>query len=136
MPDKVFNFDDQLKVGDAGESDFAEVYEKLEPKKNLIDARIDFNLNNGKTIELKTDRYDMRRTPNFFMEQFTVSGKRKILGGPWRSKEHKIDYFVYYFIKNKVFFWFSPIDLCDFLDEFIEENQLTPISIPNIDKNG
>ena len=136
MERKVFNFDDQLQIGDTGESDFVKVYEKLEPKKSTSDFKFDFLLNNGKTIELKTDSYDMRKTPNFFMEQFTVSGKRKILGGPWRSKEHKVDYFVYYFIKNKIFFWFSPIDLCEFLDKFIEENDLTPISIPNRDNNG
>ena len=33
MKVKIFNFDDQLQIGDTGESDFIKVYEKLEPKK-------------------------------------------------------------------------------------------------------
>jgi hypothetical protein len=136
MSDKIFNFDDQLKIGNNGETDFMRIYEKLEPKKSLDNFRIDFLLNNGKTIELKTDNYDMNKTPNFFMEQYTVSGNKSDLGGPWRSKEHNVDYFVYYFIKNKVFFWFDPVSLCECLDKFIRENELKQISIPNVDKNG
>lgn len=133
---KVFNFHDQRRIGDVGEADFVRIYEKLEPKKSLTDFKIDFSLNNGKTVELKTDSYDMEKTPNFFMEQLTISGPNSSLGGPWRSKEHKVDYFVYYFIKNRIFFWFEPVSLCEFLDKFIEEYSLKPISIPNIDNRG
>ena len=92
MADKVFNFNDQRRIGDIGESDFVKVYKKLKPKKSKTNFQIDFTLSNGKTVELKTDSYDMEKTPNFFMEQKTISGKKSNLGGPWRAKDHKIDY--------------------------------------------
>lgn len=136
MSGKVFNFNDQKRIGDVGESDFIKVYQKLKPKKSEKDFRIDFTLNNGKTVELKTDSYDMEKTPNFFMEQMTISGNKTNLGGPWRSKDHKVDYFVYYFLNNKVFFWFEPIVLCEFLDKFIGEFKVKPVSIPNKDSRG
>jgi len=66
---KVFNFKDQMRIGDIGEADFIKIYEKLEPIKSLKNRKIDFTLNNGKTIELKTDSYSMEKTPNFFMEK-------------------------------------------------------------------
>ena len=122
MADKVFNFNDQRRIGDIGESDFVRVYKKLKPKKSKTNFQIDFTLSNGKTVELKTDSYDMEKTPNFFMEQKTISEKSSNLGGPWRAKDHKIDYFVYYFLKNKVFFWYDPIPLCEFLDKFVKES--------------
>jgi len=136
MRDHYFNFDDQKRIGDVGENDFLRIYESMGAKKSLTDFRMDFTLNDGKTVELKTDSYDMERTPNFFMEQLTVSDTGSNLGGPWRSKEHNIDFFVYYFVKNKVFFWFAPIPLCEFLNRFVEENKLKPISIPNKDRRG
>jgi len=136
MSGRVFNFDDQKRIGDIGEADFLRVYESLAPKQSTTDFKVDFVLGDNRSVELKTDSYDMGRTPNFFMEQFTVSGNKTSLGGPWRSKEHKVDFFVYYFINNKVFFWFNPITLVDFLNKYIEENMLKPITIPNRDRRG
>jgi len=134
---KVFNFKDQMRIGDIGEADFARIYEKLEPKKNIENRQIDFTLNNGKTIELKTDSYSMNNTPNFFMEKNTVShDNTSKSGGPWRSKEHKIDYFVYYYMNDKVFFWFEPKSLCKFLNKYIKSNKLKAITIPNKDGKG
>lgn len=136
MSGRVFNFDDQKRIGDIGEADFLKVYSTLLPKQSVDDFRVDFILGDNRTVELKTDSYDMAKTPNFFMEQFTMSGANSNLGGPWRSKEHKIDFFIYYFVKNKVFFWFSPVTLCELLDKYISENSLRPISIPNRDRRG
>jgi len=134
---KVFNFKDQMRIGDIGESEFIKIYEKLEPKKSLKNRKIDFTLNNGKTVELKTDSYSMSKTPNFFMEKETILPDEKvILGGPWRSKDHKIDYFVYYYMNDKVFFWFEPKPLCKILDTYIKESKIKPISIPNRSGNG
>ena len=56
------------------------------------------------------------------------------MGGPWRSKDHKVDYFVYYYMNDKVFFWFEPKSLCKRLDSYIKKNSVKPISIPN--RNG
>ena len=136
MADKVFNFEDQRRIGDIGESDFLKVYEKMKPVKSLDDFRIDFTLKDGKTVELKTDSYDMGKTPNFFMEKSTVSGEKTTSGGPWRSKEHKIDYFVYYFVKNKVFFWFRPKELVKILDKLIAKNKMREMTIKNKNTRG
>lgn len=120
-----------MRIGDIGEADFIKAYEKLEPTKDPKNRKIDFFLNNGKTVELKTDSYDMDKTPNMFMEYETVTSKKTILGGPWRSKEHEVDFFVYYYMKNKVFFWFEPIDLCKTLDKYIKSEKVKPIAIQN-----
>lgn len=134
---KVFNFKDQLRIGDIGEADFTKIYEKLEPVKSLKNRKIDFTLNNGKTVELKTDSYPMDKTVNFFMEKNTIlPDETEIMGGPWRSKEHKIDYFVYYYMNNKVFFWFDPVTLCKHLDKYIKKHKPKAIPIPNRDSNG
>ena len=134
---KVFNFKDQLLIGDIGESDFIKIYESLEPVKSVKNRKIDFTLNNGKTVELKTDSYSMEKTVNFFMEKNTIlPDEKELLGGPWRSKEHKIDYFVYYYMNDKVFFWFEPKSLCKFLDKYIKENKVKPIAIPNRSSDG
>jgi hypothetical protein len=134
--DKVFKFDEQLKVGDNGEADFLRFYKNLEPKKNTVDFRIDFDLKNGQTVELKTDTYSMKKTKNFFMERYTVTGDNKKDGGPWRTAIHGVDYFVYYFISDGVFFWFPPTVLRDFLDEYVRLNRLDLVHIPNVNKSG
>lgn len=135
MADRYFNFDDQFRTGVVGENDFVRVYGEMGATKS-VDRKADVVLGDGKTVELKTDTYDMAKTPNFFMEQLTVSDNGSNLGGPWRSKEHDIDYFVYYFLSNKVFFWFTPVTLCEFLDKYIAEHGLRPIKIPNKDRRG
>jgi hypothetical protein len=135
---KVFNFKDQMCVGDRGEAEFIKIYKKkLNPVKSVDDRKIDFTLNNGYTVELKTDSYSMEKTKNFFMEKNTVLPDGKdIPGGPWRSLKHKVDRFVYYYITEKSLFWFDPKVLCDFLDNYIKENKLKPIPIPNKDSTG
>ncbi len=134
---KVFNFKDQLRIGDIGESDFTKIYEKLEPVKSVKNRKIDFTLNNGKTVELKTDSYPMAKTVNFFMEKNTIlPDGTELMGGPWRSKEHKLSYFVYYYMNDKVFFWFDPVTLCKYLDKYIKKNKVKPIAIPNRDGKG
>ena len=57
------------------------------------------------TIEIKTDFYDMEKTPNFFMEKVSDEDFGS-LGGPWRAADDNVDWFVYFFIKNaRVFCW-------------------------------
>jgi hypothetical protein len=128
---RIFNFADQMRIGDIGEADFIRIYEKLEPKKPEKNRKIDFVLKNGKSVELKTDSYDMAKTPNFFMEKETITEKKTISGGPWRSLDHMVDFFVYYYVKNKTFFWFEPVPLVKWLDEYIKSEKLKPIDIRN-----
>jgi len=127
--DETFDFNTQLEIGNDGESDFQKYYSNLGPKKSK-DRRIDFILADGKTVELKTDTYDMDKTPNFFMEIFGNIGDSSI-GGPWRTMQDSIDFFVYYFPKNRTFFWFETVPLCLVLDGVIASNQLSPKEIKN-----
>lgn len=126
MSKKVFDFKTQMAVGDLGESHFCSRYADLAPKKSEERA-IDFHLADGKSVELKTDDYPMESTANFFME-ITSHGK---LGGPYRAHQDNVDFFVYYFIKNRTFFWFDTKTLVPRIDELIKSNRFKIKSIRN-----
>lgn len=126
---RTFDFDEQLSVGNRGESDFIKFYSSMKPIKSQ-DRSIDFVLANGKTVELKTDTYDIERTPNFFMEIFGDITESKI-GGPWRALQDGVTFFVYYFPKNRTFFWFDTVVLCRRLDDIVSRNSLLPKEIKN-----
>lgn len=125
---KTFDFKEQLKVGAKGEDLFLALYPKAEKTDGI---KHDFILN-GKTIELKTDSYDMETTKNFFMEHISdIKGLKDSdgklgrengvkMGGPWRALEDGVDYFVYLFQKQKKCFWFKPKPLVEFLNEHIK----------------
>lgn len=113
MNNKVFDFKKQLKTGDIGEKLFLTYYKNKNAKKT--DGKVfDFTTDLG-TVELKTDTYSMLETPNFFMEKYG-NIKTQALGGPWRAFKDGVDFFVYFFLSNKVFFWFKSSELCSFLD--------------------
>ena len=129
MSKQTFGFQEQLNIGNKGEKDFLRYFKELEPKKS--EAReVDFILKNGKTCELKSDSYLMEETPNYFMEMFsnTESGS---LGGPFRAAQDNVDYFIYYFPKNKVFHWFETQKLCKLVEEKILILKLKPKNIRN-----
>lgn len=128
MSDKIFDWKEQLTVGDDGERNFVRDYPELKPVK-CKDLIADFKLKNGWFVELKTDTYDMNRTPNFFMELY--GNEQKKLGGPWRAKKDGIHLFIYYFINNKTYFWFNPITLCEMVDKIIIKNKLSTVKIVN-----
>jgi hypothetical protein len=115
---KKFDFNKQMQTGDVGELHFSRHYAALNPVKSVEDLRYDFTLVNGKKVELKTDTYDMSATPNFFMEYFSDSAAMKV-GGPWRAKQDSVDYFVYYFLKNKTFYWFDTEPMIKALEDYI-----------------
>lgn len=121
MSSKIFGFKNQLNVGDIGEKDFAVYYKELSPAKS-DDRAIDFHLNTGESVELKTDTYPMVKTPNFFFETVgnTNSGK---LGGPFRAKEDGVKLFVYYYLSDKQFFWFDSKKLCALIEKMISTNK-------------
>jgi hypothetical protein len=124
----VFDWQDQLEVGDVGETDFLRYYKKLAPKKSK-DLTVDFWLKGGLSVELKTDTYDMAKTSNFFMELY--GNEQKKLGGPWRAKQDCVNLFVYYFKHNKTFFWFDPLTLTEVVDKIIQSKKLSPVKIVN-----
>lgn len=107
-----------MNVGNVGETLFLTSY-KESRKAQKTDGRIfDFLVDEGKSVELKTDTYPMLKTPNFFMEQFG-NIDTLALGGPWRAQKDNVDYFVYLFLTDKTFFWFEPESLCALLDPVI-----------------
>jgi hypothetical protein len=124
---KVFDFQEQLEVGNRGETLFARQYALLNPIKTQ-DRKFDFVLNDGKLVEVKTDTYSMSRTENFFMEYFSNIDDAK-LGGPWRAANDNVDYFVYFFLPQKTFFWFDSKKLVSYLDKMLET--YTPMRILN-----
>lgn len=126
MNNKVFDFDEQMELGDLGEKLFKEEYKSISPVKSE-DLNYDFNTSEG-TVELKTDSYCMHRTKNFFMEKFS-DNNNKNLGGPWRAFSHNVDYFVYLFVEQNTYFWFEPEKLCLFLDDYIKD--LSYINVKN-----
>lgn len=93
--------------------------------------KIDFiHRTDGTRVELKTDFYDMMRTPNFFFERYS-NDKTKTLGGPFSAAEAGVDYFIYFFIKNSTAFWFRPIELVEFLLKWDGIDKL--VGVPNRD---
>src|ERR1700761_3813752 len=94
---QVFNFKTQLSVGNTGEKEFLIRYPSF---KQADGIKYDFITPEEQTIELKTDTYSMEKTENFFME-FHSNVNSQTLGGPWRAARDKVDFFVYYFIRDK-----------------------------------
>ena len=127
---KVFGFGEQLSIGNLGEQDFLKYYKELSPKKSLDDKAIDFTLGDGKLVELKSDSYDLNLTPNFFIEMYG-NVENSSFGGPFKAMKDKIDFFVYYFPKNKTFFWFDTVKLCYTAEKIILDLKLKPKYIRN-----
>jgi len=107
---KIYDFKKQLSIGDEGEKLFLELYSHKGARKSDI-LKFDFYLHCGATVELKTDTYSIKRTKNFFIERWS-DFRNKRPGGPFQSEA---DFFVYLFIKQKVFYWFRRQELLDFL---------------------
>lgn len=126
---KTFSFNEQLEIGDVGEKHFKEHYANLGPVKS-DKYEVDFFLKNGKSVELKTDSYDMEATDNFFMEMISDINSGK-LGGVFRAKQDNVDLFVYYFLKNKTFFWFDVNKLHQRVEDLILTNKYKIKSIKN-----
>lgn len=109
---KTFSFKTQMGIGDLGEKDFLKYYAALGPKKSVDDLTTDFILGNGKRVELKSESRTLEETENFFIELYSDVDASKI-GGPCKARQDNVNYFIYYFPKNKTFFWFNTIELCD-----------------------
>lgn len=124
-----FDFQEQQVIGDRGEKEFARCYAVLHPKKS-DDLAYDFIINGGASVELKTDDYLMTETPNFFIETVSDTATQKP-GGPFRAFKDGITFFVYYFVRNKTFFWFETTKLHNRLQELIASGKYPLKSIKN-----
>lgn len=125
----AFSFSKQLGVGDKGEEVFLGRYASLGPVKSQ-DRSFDFLLNDSSKVELKTDTYEMDRTPNYFMEILSSIDEGKI-GGPWRAMQDGADFFVYHYVNDKTFIWFRTVPLCNHLDTLIAGGSLSQREIRN-----
>lgn len=102
-----FNFKKQLELGERGESLFMEKY----PKKLIIYPGREYDFiesHSKKKIELKTDSYNINKTPNFFFERYSSINK-KSPGGPWRAVIDHVDIFCYMFVRHNVWYQFNNI---------------------------
>jgi hypothetical protein len=129
-PDDKFDWSTQLKVGERGEADFARLYQKDYAPRKGESLAYDFRLNTGETVELKTDEYSMKETPNFFMEEISDVKTGK-LGGPFRAFKDGVTYFVYYFIQDRMFFWFNVAELHAHIQHLMNTRRFNPKFIKN-----
>lgn len=118
----MFTFSESKKSGDAGENKF---FEKFKDKLNKLDGkRGDFELKEtGEKIELKSDYYDSKKTPNFFIERYSNADK-KTPGGPWQSVEHGVKWYIYSFIKNDEYYVFDVNKLITKLDKILPKLEM------------
>lgn len=127
---QTYEFSKSVVLGDVGENRLLEEYPYLIKESteghDIIDPRII-----RVTIEVKTDFFDMARTPNFFMERYSDDKTFK-LGGPWRADAYNTDVLLYQFLGNKKIFWFDDIPtLVDFLDDYINTKRLQLMRVKN-----
>jgi hypothetical protein len=122
-----FSFKGQLRTGQIGEVLFHLAHAGTLTRTDGRKADFLCALT-GDGTELKTDSYDMEKTPFFFMERFSDAEKRSP-GGPWQAASHGAKYFAYFFVTNLTFFRFETEKLVAKLDELLPS--LTPVPISN-----
>ena len=126
LGDKAFDFQKQLKVGKKGEMLFMDMYgSKVEHICESGDIKgADFRMKDtGELIELKTDTYDMDKTPNLFIERYS-DHNRESPGGPWQAKQKGATYFVYQFVKNKIIFWYNLDKMLELLEKHLSAKKV------------
>jgi hypothetical protein len=130
MTDSKWDFKKQLTVGDRGEELFMEHYHS--PLIVYPEHKADFKrVSDGKLVELKTDTYNMEKTPNFFWERWGDVHKEKP-GGPWRALADRVPIFVYMFVRHNVYYEFSDLKaLCKLLDQLTEKKGMIYIKNRN-----
>lgn len=120
-----YDFQDQLKVGQKGENLLVNVTHgaiaPLDGRTN--DLKI---VKTSLTIELKTDTFNMERTPNFFIERFSTDTGFEA-GGPWQALEKGSDLFIYMFVVQGECFVFKTKELVEALEPMIRNMKLTPV---------
>jgi hypothetical protein len=126
----VFSFQKQLQVGSLGEDLLIRYYHM--PIIKSQDRKYDFLcVHTGHKIELKTDSYDITRTPFFFFERYSNSQK-ETPGGPWRAVQDRVPIFVYMFVKNNRYFVFKDMKkLLKKIDRDADKGIIQPVLIRN-----
>jgi hypothetical protein len=127
----VYNFDKKRLEGEAGERLLVDLYPN-DFKHYTGGYETDLiYIPENKRVELKTDKWFMHRTDNFFMEKFSDT-KTKKLGGPWRALKEKNDWFIYLFINNNTMFIFKDlVALVNRVEYIIERDKRTLTDVIN-----
>ena len=73
----------------------------------------------GKTLEVKTDFYRMSTTPNFSIERFSNS-EFETDGGIYKSAKDGVDRFAYFFIKDRIVYFWEVVDLMKAVEEHVK----------------
>lgn len=130
MSGKQFSWKTQLDFGKQAEREFLQHYH--EPLILSPNLRYDFTvISTGERLELKTDDWQMDSTPNYFFERYS-SVHEKTPGGPWRARRHGIGRFVYYFIRDGVYFEFTDVKtLCARVDKYVKSKKMGLIYVKN-----
>lgn len=106
-PKKVFDFKEQLALGNRAEELFLLYYH--EPITLHTTFSADFrSIASGDLIELKTDTYNMDKTPNFFWERWSDVANQKP-GGPWQSQANRVKRYCYMFSRHNTYFEFTNL---------------------------
>jgi hypothetical protein len=104
---KKWDFRDQLVVGSRGEELFLQHYHS--PLVIYPEHRADFKrVSDGALVELKSDTYNIDKTPYFFMERWSDFHQKKP-GGPWQSREKRVDVFCYLFVRHNIYYEFNDL---------------------------
>ena len=127
---KVYTWKEQLEKGMKAEELFLDICHLRLTKSETRDY--DFLTRDGRRVELKTDFYGEDRTPNFFIERWSVMEDEKP-GGPWQSKEKKVDLFIYLYADTGAYYVFSDLRaLC----KAVEKLNLPIIPVKNRGYSG
>jgi hypothetical protein len=107
---KVYSWKEQLEKGTKAEELFLlRCHLELTPAET---RDYDFTTPDGLRVELKTDFYGELRTPNFFIERWSVMEQGKP-GGPWQSLGKNVDLYIYLYADTGSYFVFSDLQaLC------------------------
>lgn len=125
---KTWDMKTQLGVGAKGEKLLLKHW-KEPVQKHPVFKGPDFIDVKDTVIELKTDTYDMDKTPNFFIERWS-NAEKKHPGGPWQAHLKGVEVFVYLFITHKKWFIFRDMPaLLARLDQLTEKAYIH--NIPN-----
>jgi hypothetical protein len=116
------NFKKDLARGTRGEETFLECFKDYVAP--VEGHHADFILKEtGELLELKTDGRSSKDTGNMFIERWSDVFERKP-GGPWQAKKNKVTYFVYFYPKDEISYWFKVKDFCKWMEKNFDNTKL------------
>lgn len=109
------NWHMDLARGDQGERDFLNTFPSYRKVDDSQMYECDFQcIHTDETVELKTDYYDMNKTPNIIVERYS-NQQKGTPGGPYRHSD-QLTYWVYYYKQNGLFLFYNALQLIEVVD--------------------